>query len=141
MEMTQVLDILGSLISQLKAYSAKVPTVVFLQAVPGGLKPTPEAVDTFEQTVARFRDQGKAPKFRKLCEVLIDTLEAFESGALLKAVQSLLVALDQLELMQREKSTEVTPADGGRLRDYRNTLHKILPGKEPELKGAGRGLE
>ena len=54
MEMTQVLDTVGSLVAQLKTYSAKVPTVVFLQAVPGGLKPTPEAIEAFEETVSRF---------------------------------------------------------------------------------------
>lgn len=141
MEMTQVLDLVGSLVAQLKTYSAKVPTVVFLQAVPGGLKPTPEAVDTFEETISRFRQQATATQFRRLTEILVETLEAFETGAVLSAVQDLLMALDQVELMQREGAIKATASDGTRLKEYRTALHKILPGKDPELKGAGKGME
>lgn len=140
MEMTQVLDTVGSLIAQLKTYNAKVPTVVFLQAVPGGLKPTPEAVEAFEETISRFRQHATASQYRRLSEILVETLEAFETGAVLSAVQSLLMALDQAELMQRERAIKASPPDEARLKEYRTALHKILPGKDPELKGAGRGM-
>lgn len=141
MEMTQVLDTVGSLVAQLKTYSAKVPTVVFLQAVPGGLRPKPEAVEAFEDTISRFRQQATASHYRRLTEILVETLEAFESGAVLSAVQDLLRALDQIELMQRESLIKASPADEARVKEYRTALHKILPGKDPELKGAGRGME
>lgn len=141
MEMTQVLDTVGSLVAQLKTYSAKVPTVVFLQAVPGGLKPTPEAIEAFEETVSRFRQQATESHFRRLTEILVETLEAYETGAVLSAVQDLLMALDQVELMQRELAIKASPSDGTRLKEYRTVLHKILPGKDPELKGAGKGME
>lgn len=140
MEMTQVLDTVGSLIAQVKTYSAKVPTVVFLQAVPGGLKPTLEAVEAFEETISRFRQQATASQYRRLSEILVETLEAFETGAVLSAVQALLMALDQAELMQREHAIKASPADEARLKEYRTALHRILPGKDPELKGAGRGM-
>lgn len=141
MEMTQVLDTVGSLVAQLKTYSAKVPTVVFLQAVPGGLKPTPEAVEAFEKTIARFREHATGSQYRRLSEILVETLEAFETGAVLSAVQDLLMALDQAELLQPENKIKASPADEARLKEYRTALHKILPGKDPELKGAGRGIE
>lgn len=140
MEMTQVLDTVGSLVAQIRTYSVKVPTVVFLQAVPGGLKPTPEAVEAFEEAVSRFRQHATASRYRRLTEILVETLEAFETGAVLSAVQDLLMALDQLELMVREQAIKASPADEARLNEYRTALHKILPGKEPELKGAGRGF-
>lgn len=140
MEMTQVLDTVGSLVAQLKTYSAKVPTVVFLQAVPGGIKPSPEAVEAFEKTISRFREHATASQYRRLSEVLVETLEAFETGAVLSAVQDLLMALDQAELMQREHKIKATPADEARVKEYRAALHKILPGKDPELEGAGRGM-
>lgn len=141
MEMTQVLDTVGSLIAQLKTYSAKVPTVVFLQAVPGGLKPTPEAVEAFEETISRFRRHAAASHYRRLREILVETLEAFETGAVFSAVQNLLMALDQVELMQREHAARASQADEARMKEYRAALHKILPGKDPELKGAGKGIE
>ena len=59
---------------------------------------------------------------------------------MLKAVQALLMTLDQIELMQNEKTVLLSRAEEGRLHDYRNALHKILPGNQPELEGSGRGL-
>ena len=53
-----VLDILGGLISALKAFGGKLPPVVHLSSLPGGIKPTPEPIDTYETTVSRFRDQS-----------------------------------------------------------------------------------
>ncbi|MBM4122430.1 MAG: hypothetical protein FJ249_07555 [Nitrospira sp.] len=140
METGEALDLIGSLVAALKGYTAKLPAVVHLAAMPGGLKPQPEAVTAYEQVVYRFRSQAAASAFKRLSEPLIDSLEAFEAGEILKAVQPLLLALDLLELMQREKTIAVAPAEEGRLRDYRAALHRMMPGKEPELEGAGKGL-
>jgi hypothetical protein len=136
----EVLEVIGSLVSALKAYAAKLPAVVHLSVVPGGLKPAPEAVAVYEQAVYRFRAQSAGSAFKRLNEPLIDSLEAFETGAVLKAVQPLLLSLDLVELMQHEKTITVAPSEEDRLRDYRNALHRIMPGKEPELEGAGKGL-
>jgi hypothetical protein len=140
MEAGQALDLIGSLVAALKGYAVKLPTVVHLLAMPGGLKPQPEAVAAYEQAVYRFRTQAAGSAFKRLSEPLIESLEAFEAGEVLKTVQPLLLALDLLELMQREKTITVAPAEEGRLRDYRAALHRIMPGKEPELEGAGKGL-
>ncbi|MBM4124477.1 MAG: hypothetical protein FJ246_05940 [Nitrospira sp.] len=137
---SDVLDMIGNLVSELKGYAAKLPTVVHLSVMPGGLKPTPEATAAYEQAVYRFRSQSAGSAFKRLNEPLIQSLEAFEGGLVLKAIQPLLFCLEYLELLQREKTVTMTAADDKRLKEYRNALHRILPGKEPELEGAGKGL-
>jgi hypothetical protein len=140
METTEVLDILGSLISQLKAYAAKLPPVVHLTVASAGVKPKPESVEIFEQALARFRAQSAGSSQRAMNEYLVESLEAFEAGKLLGAVQPLLAVLDHLDQMRRDNEAKVTPADEKRLAEYRAALTKILPGSQPELEGAGRGM-
>lgn len=139
-ETNDALDTLGSLISALKTYSAKLPTVVHLKAVPGGIKPTPEAVTAYEQAVYRFRELSAGTTFRRLIEHFIESLEAFENGTLLGSIQPLLTVLDHLERMHRDKEIAASPKDEARLKEYRRALNKILPGSKPELEGAGKGL-
>ncbi|WP_447978786.1 hypothetical protein [Candidatus Nitrospira bockiana] len=140
MMISEVLDILGSLISALKVYGAKLPAVVHLATVPSGFKPTVEAVEGYEKAVSRFREQSAKSAYRRLTDHFVESLEAFEAGKLLAAVQPLLAILDLLEAMQRDKTITVTPAESKRLVEYRATLHKIMPGNQPELEGAGKGL-
>lgn len=140
MELGEGLDLLGNLIATLKQYASKLPERVPLAAVPGGIKPTPESIEAYEQAISRFRAQSGGSVFRKFNEPLIDSLESFEAGKLLGAVQPLLAVLDHLDTMKRDKQIAVSPADDKRIADYRTALHKILPGNKPELEGAGRGL-
>jgi hypothetical protein len=135
-----VLDAIGGLTSQLKAYASKLPPVVHLAAVPTGVKPKPEAVDDYEEIVTRFRQQTAGTPYKGLTESLVESLEAFEAGKLLGSVQPLLAVLDHLERMRRDKEVEVGRLDEKRIAEYRTALHKILPGNKPELDGAGRGL-
>jgi hypothetical protein len=134
-----VLETLGSLVAALKAYAAKAPAVVSRSVAPAGFKPSEESVAAFEQAVARFRRQCGGV-LRWMPALLIESLEAFEAGKMLGAVQPLLQVLDHLERMQRDKELAVGPADVKRLHDYRIALNRILPGNQPELEGAGRGL-
>ena len=140
MTCSDLLDILGSLISALKTFRAKLPSVVHLTMVPGGLKPPPEAIEAYEGAIARFREHSGKSAYRRLSDQFIDSLEAFEGGKLLSAVQPLLAVLDQLEAMQRDNEITVAPAEGKRVAEYRAALHKIMPGNQPELQGAGRGV-
>jgi hypothetical protein len=140
METTEVLDILGSLISQLKTYAAKLPPVVHLSVAPAGIRPKPEAVEIFEQALVRFRSQTAGSALRVMNEYLVESLEAFEAGKLLAAVQPLLAVLDHLDRMRRDNEIKVNLADEKRLAEYRTALTKILPGSQPELEGAGRGM-
>ncbi|MES4784581.1 MAG: hypothetical protein C4294_00700, partial [Nitrospiraceae bacterium] len=68
METGDVLEAIGSLVSALKVYSSKLPAVVHLSVVPGGFKPTPEAVEVYEKAVSRFRDQSGKSVYRRFNE-------------------------------------------------------------------------
>jgi hypothetical protein len=137
---TELLDGVGGLTSHLKSYAAKLPTVVHLSALPSGLKPSFETVDSYETIVSRIRNQSAGTPYKVLNESLVSSLEAFEMGNLLGAVQPLLAALDHLERMQLDKEIEVGRMDDKRLKEYRAALHKVLPGNKPELDGAGGGM-
>lgn len=140
MELSQALDIIGNLIASLKQYASKLPAMVPLASVPGGIKPTLEAIDAYEAAVSRFRSQSGTSPYKKFHEPLIESLEAFEAGKLLGSIQPLLAILDNLDMMKRDKQLTVSPADETRINEYRTSLNKILPGNKPELEGAGRGL-
>ncbi|MDF0676717.1 MAG: hypothetical protein P0120_20640 [Nitrospira sp.] len=137
---TEVLDTVGGLTSHLKSYAAKLPPIVHLSSLPSGVKPAFEAVDGYETIVSRARSQSAGTPYKSLNESLVSSLEAFEIGNLLGAVQPLLSALDHLERMQRDKEIEIGRVDEKRLKDYRAALQKILPGNQPELDGAGGGM-
>lgn len=137
---TEVLDTVGGLTSHLKSYAAKLPPIVHLSSLPSGVKPSFEAVDGYETIVSRARSQSAGTPYKSLNESLVSSLEAFEIGNLLGAVQPLLSALDHLERMQRDKEIEIGRVDEKRLKDYRAALQKILPGNQPELDGAGGGM-
>lgn len=137
---TEVLDTVGGLTSHLKSFAAKLPPVVHLRSLPSGVKPSFEAVDGYETIVSRARSQSAGTPYKSLNESLVSSLEAFEIGNLLGAVQPLLSALDHLERMQRDKEIEMGRTDEKRLKEYRTALHKVLPGNKPELDGAGQGM-
>ena len=140
MHTADILDAIGGLSSQLKTYAAKLPPIVHLSAVPTGVKPKLEAIEEYEDIVARIRTQSAGTPYKNLNESLIESLEAFEVGKLLGSVQPLLAMLDHLERMQRDREIEVGRIDEKRIGEYRAALHKILPGNKPELDGSGRGM-
>ncbi len=90
MELSEGLDIIGNLIAALKQYASKLPAMVPRSAVPGGIKPTPESIETYEHAVSRFRLQSGGSVYKNFNEPLIESLEAFEAGKLLGAIQPLL---------------------------------------------------
>ncbi|MEW6542711.1 MAG: hypothetical protein AB1411_03775 [Nitrospirota bacterium] len=137
----EALDLIGGLIASVKTFSAKLPAVVHLSVVPGGMKPTPEAVASYEQTLSRFRSQVGATPYRKLTDLLLESLEAFEAGKVLGAVQPLLAILDQLEQMRGDKEIAVTQKDEKQMQEYRAALHRILPGNKPELEEEAKRLK
>ncbi|HEU5406307.1 MAG TPA: hypothetical protein VFU48_00965, partial [Nitrospira sp.] len=94
----------------------------------------------YETIVSRVRSQSAGTPYKALNESLVSSLEGFEIGNLLGAVQPLLSALDHLERMQRDKEIEMGRTDEKRLKEYRAALHKVLPGNKPELDGAGAGM-
>ncbi len=137
---TEVLDAVGGLTAYLKSYAAKLPPVVHLSVLSSGLKPSFETVDSYETIVSRVRSQSAGTPYKALNESLVSSLEAFEIGNLLGAVQPLLSVLDHLERMHRDKEIEMGRTDENRIKEYRAALHKVLPGNKPELDGAGGGM-
>jgi hypothetical protein len=135
-----VLDAIGGLTAHIKTYAAKLPAIVHLAVVPTGVKPSLEAVDGYEAIVSRVRSESAGTPYKGLNESFVSSLEAFEIGNLLGSVQPLLSVLDQLERMQRDHDIEVGRIDEKRLKEYRVALHKVLPGNQPELDGAGGGM-
>ena len=140
MELSEGLDLIGNLIAALKQYASKLPAMVPRASVPGGIKPTPETIEAYENAVSRFRSQSGGSVYKKFNEPLIESLEAFEAGKLLGAIQPLLAIVDHLEVMKRDKQIAVSPVEEKRMGEYRAALNKILPGNKPELEGAGRGI-
>ena len=139
MQMSDVLDVMGGLVAQLKLYAAKLPPVVHLVAVPTGVKPRFEAVEEYEEIVSRFRSQSTGTPYKCLNELFVESLEAFEVGRLLGSVQPLLSVIDHLERMNRDGEIAIGRIDEKRTAEYRSVLNKILPGNKPELNGSGKG--
>jgi len=135
-----VLDAIGGLTAHLKTYAAKLPPIVHLAAVPSGVKPSLEAVDGYEAIVSRIRTESVGTAYKGLNEAFVSSLEAFEVGNLLGAVQPLLSVLDQVERMQRDQDIQVGRLDDKRLKEYRSALRKVLPGNTPELDEVGGKL-
>ena len=121
MQTGEVLDAIGGLSSQLKAYAAKLPAIVHLTVVPTGIKPKLEAIDDYEAIVSRFRNQSAGTAYKGLNEAFVESLEAFEVGKLLGSVQPLLAVLDHLVL---------DDGPGGLLREARFKVAAICHGTD-----------
>ena len=136
----ELLDAIGGLTSLIKVYATKLPPVVHLNAIPSGVKPSLEAIDNYETIVSRARSRSAGTPYKGLNESFVSSLEAFEIGHLLGAVQPLLSVLDHVERMHSEKEIDVRRVDEQRLREYRAVLRKILPGNRPELDNPTQSL-
>ena len=132
MEPAQVLDAFGELIAALAALAAKVPAKSFM-AIPGGIRPTEEALDKYETVVYRFRDQAGMP-YRVLYRFFMDSVEAFEAGRIFDAVPLLLQAIEQLVDLHKEEKICFSSAEQDRIREFQQRLEKILPdASKPEV--------
>jgi hypothetical protein len=135
-----IVEVIGSLVSALKSYASKLPSSSALSNGPSAIKPSPEAVARYEEAVLHFRHQVVPGFYRGVHERFIESLEAFEGGRLLGAIQPLLMVLDHMEVLVQEKTGVVPTNEAKRLQEYRSALNRILPGNQPELEGAGKGL-
>ena len=132
MDTAQVLDTFGELIAAVAALAAKVPATSFM-AIPGGIRPTEEALDKYEMVVYRFRDQAGSP-FRVLYRFFVDSVEAFEAGRIFDAVPSLLQAIEQLVDLHKEEKVCFSSTEQDRIREFQQRLEKILPeASKPEV--------
>ncbi len=132
MDTAQVLDTFGELIAAVAALAAKVPAKSFM-AIPGGIRPTEEALDNYEMVVYRFRDQA-GPPFRVLYRFFMDSVEAFEAGRIFDVVPPLLQAIEQLVDLHKEEKVCFNSAEQDRIREFQHRLEKILPeASKPEV--------
>ncbi len=123
-EPAKVIDTIGELIAGLSAFATKVPAQSF-NSIPG-MRPTEEAVESYEDTVYRFRDRA-GTTFKGLSPLLIDSLEAFEAGKVFDAVPSLQQAVELLVEIHKDEKVTFTPSDQERIRDFYHRLHKLFP--------------
>ena len=131
-EPSQVLDSLGELIAALSVFASKVPAKSFM-AIPGGIRPTLEAVETYENMVYRFRDKAGLT-YKGLNGLFIESLEAFEAGRVFDAVPPLLQSIEHLVELHKEEKISFTSAEQERIREFRRRLDKILPdANKPEI--------
>jgi hypothetical protein len=121
----QVVDTLGELTASLAAFAAKVPAKSMM-ALPGGLRPSPESVEAYENTVYRFRDKVGAT-YKPLPAFFVESLEAFEAGKVMDAVPPLLQCVERLVELHNENTITFTPPQQQRLRDYHRRLEKLIP--------------
>ena len=125
MEAARALDTFGAVIAALAALAVKVPAQSFM-SIPGGLRPTDEAVEQYETTVCRFRDRAGAT-WRVLNQFFMDSLEAFESGRIFDAVPPLFQALERVVELHQDGKVSLTSAEQERIRDFHHRLEKIFP--------------
>ena len=78
--------------------------------MPTGVKPNRKPSRAFERTLLRFRAKRAFP-IQGLRDYLMESLEAFEVGNVLGAVQPLMAVLDHLEQMQRDKEIKMAPPE------------------------------
>ncbi len=129
---TQVLDTFGELIAALAALAAQVPAKSFM-AIPGGIRPTEEALDKYEMVVYRFRDQAGSP-YRILYSFFMDSVEAFEAGRIFDAVPPLLQAIERLVDLHKAEKVCFSFTEQERIREFQQRLEKILPeASKPEV--------
>jgi len=121
----QVVDTLGELISSLSAFAAKIPAASRI-SLPGGVKPTEEAVEAYENIVYRFRDRAGAT-YKPFPPLFVESLEAFEAGKVFDAVPPLLQSVEKLVDLHNQETIKFTPEQQQRMRDYHRRLEKIVP--------------
>lgn len=121
----QVIETFGELIACLSAFAAKIPAASRM-AIPGGVKPTEEAIEAYENIVYRFRDRAGIT-YKPLPPLFLDSLEAFEAGKVFDAVPPLLQCVEQLVELHNQETIKFTPAQQQRMRDYHGRLEKIVP--------------
>ena len=125
-EPSQVVEILGELIAALAAFAAKIPAKSMM-AMPGGIRPTLEIAESYEEIVYRFRERAGKSTFKILNPYFLDSLEAFEGGRVFDAVMPLQQAVEQLVELHKEEKVIFTSAEQDRIREYHQRLKKILP--------------
>ncbi len=121
----EVLETLGELVASLSNFAAKGQVKSF-ESLPGDVRPTPDAVESFEDIVYRFRDRAGLT-YKPIPPLFIDSLEAFEAGKVFNAVPPLLQCIEHLVDLHNQDTIHFTPDQQQRVRDFHRRLEKIVP--------------
>ena len=121
----EVLDAFAELVASLSNFAAKGQVKSF-ESLPGDVRPTPEAVENFEDIVYRFRDRAGLT-YKPIPPLFIESLEAFEAGKVFNAVPPLLQCIEHLVDLHNQDTIHFIPDQQQRVRDFKKRLEKIIP--------------
>lgn len=96
------------------------------------IKPASVVVREYESAVYAFRDQRLPSAVKSVSVLLVESVDAFESGRVLEAGRSVMQAIEQFEAAGKEDAVTITPEQTATLGQFRSTLFKmVIP--RPEL--------
>jgi hypothetical protein len=116
----QVVDLIRDLYQQQKAGNV-------------GAKPAIALVRQYEQAVYTIRDQPLPSGVKGVTHLLVESIDAFESGRVLDAGRSVMVALEQFEGNAADHQIAISPAQSAAIGQFRARLFKMVV-PAPELK-------
>lgn len=99
------------------------------------LKPPAVVVRQYEAAVYAFRDQRVPAGVKGVVGILVDSVEAFESGRVLEAGRAVMQAIEQFEAAGKESEVTITPEQAAALGRFRSRLFKMaVPAPELDQK-------
>ena len=90
------------------------------------LKPSSVAVRQYESAVYAFRDQRLPGAVKSVSGLLMESVDAFESGRVLDAGRAVMLAIEQFEAAGKEDTVAITPEQAATLGQYRIILFKMV---------------
>jgi len=89
------------------------------------LKPSPAVVRQYENAVYAFRDQRVPGGVKGVIGILVDSVDAFESGRVLEAGRAVMKAVEQFEAAGKDSEVTITPEQAATLGQFRSKLFKM----------------
>ena len=90
------------------------------------LKPVPVVVRQYESAVYAFRDQRLPGVIKGVSGLLVESVDAFESGRVLDAGRAVMLAIEQFESAGKDATVTITPEQAATLGQFRSTLFKMV---------------
>lgn len=96
------------------------------------IKPASVVVREYEGAVYAFRDQRLPSAVKSVSALLVESLDAFESGRVLEAGRAVMQAIEQFEQGGKDAAVTISPEQVAKLGQFRSTLFNMVIPK-PEL--------
>jgi len=101
------------------------------------MKPASSVVRQYEEAVYGFREQKVPGSVRGVVQILVESIEAFESGRVLDAGRAVMLALEQFESAGKDQEVTIHPDQAATLGRFRTQLFKlVVPSAELKQKRA-----